>query len=166
MLNCFKLLDLPEVFNLSQDEIENKYLQLQLKYHPDKAKSDKEKTQYLHMSISINKAYEILKQASVRAEHILSLQGIDLTDPKFRSLVDIDFLEDIFKLQSKLDNVNSAVELRKLQQSLIKSYDSTIQDLTLLFKLKNYEKAKIKVMELKYWDNLVNMVNRKAKKCV
>ncbi|KJV57293.1 fe-S protein assembly co-chaperone HscB [Orientia chuto str. Dubai] len=155
MINYFQLLNLPESFSLELKDIEDNYFQLQRKYHPDQAKNE-DKSKYLQISTNLNKAYKTLRCLCTRAEHILNLQGIDVTASNFRSIISTDFLKNIFLLQNKLHNISTAAELRKLKEVLNTSFNNSIKDLEFAFNSKDYETAIIKTIELKYWDNLIN----------
>lgn len=163
MINYFQLLNLHETFSLALEDIEDNYFQLQLKYHPDQVKSAEEKNKYLQISSNLNLAYKTLKCPYTRAEHILNLKGIDLTAPNLKSVISMDFLENIFSWQTRLNAINTVTELKKLQNILNVSYNNTITELRSLLASRNYEAATVKTMELKYLVNLINIANHRLR---
>lgn len=130
---------------------------------PTKLKALKKKNKYLQISSNLNLAYKTLKCPYARAEHILNLHGIDLTAPNLKSVISMDFLENIFSLQTRLNAINTVTELKKLQNILNVSYNNTTTELESLLASTNYEAATVKTMELKYWVNLINITNHKLR---
>lgn len=158
MINYFQVLNLPETFDIIAVDIEENYIELQLKYHPDQVNDIDKKNKYLQQSINLNQAYKILRQPHTRAEHLLALQGVNLYDPKFRSMISNDFLTEIFQLQNRMNNGLDSNELQELEVSALQSYNDIVQELSLSFAARNYQQIIINTMKLKYWHNIINAV--------
>lgn len=102
MLNYFKIFGFEEAFLIDKQALEDKYLELQMQFHPDRqaGKSEKEKLLALKKSADINEAYKNLKNDVKRAEHLLALKEKFVAKEK-----DNDFKpnQDILKLKLELD---------------------------------------------------------------
>ena len=57
----FQLLDLPEKYAVDKTQLKNKYLEMQIKFHPDKAADEKQRREFLEKSMKLNEAQKILK---------------------------------------------------------------------------------------------------------
>lgn len=75
----FTLLTLPQNFSLDLTSLESAYFNAQRQYHPDRfvTKSASEKLAAAQKSADINEAYNTLKHPLKRAQHLLSLHGIN-----------------------------------------------------------------------------------------
>ncbi len=147
MINFFEIFSLPLEFEVDVNDIENKYLQLQLEYHPDKVGNDIKKISF---SADINNAYITLKDNYKRAEHILLLNGIDLTIEEGGIKVDHETLVQVMEIRESLmeaedktaiiNNINSEIAhiTKKLGNHLNKQdYDIAAQE---AIKLKYFQR--------------------------
>ena len=77
-MNYFDIFEINMQFELDEKILQDKYIQLQKKYHPDRAKNEEEKNKFIVMSADINQAYATLKNPYKRAAYILKLQNVDI----------------------------------------------------------------------------------------
>ncbi len=79
ILNYFNLLELPETFMLDPLELTKAFQNKMRQYHPDKfaRAEEKEKKQAEEISRQLNRAKSVLDTPLWRAQHLLSLKGID-----------------------------------------------------------------------------------------
>ncbi len=66
-VNYYEILEVDE--NATQEEIKKAYKNLAKKYHPDKAKGEKEKKEFNEKMIQINKSYEILSNENKKRNY-------------------------------------------------------------------------------------------------
>jgi molecular chaperone HscB len=78
MINYFEILGTPASFTLDVKALEKAYFNAQMAAHPDRqiGKSEAERVVAIERSMSVNEAYETLKNPLTRAEHLLALSGI------------------------------------------------------------------------------------------
>lgn len=81
-MNYFQLFHLPAQFELDLTELGTRYLELQRQFHPDKhaAGSERDKLMAVQQAANINDAYHSLKQPLLRAEHLLALRGLKISN--------------------------------------------------------------------------------------
>lgn len=124
-MNYFQLFGLPAKFDLDLTELGSRYLKLQKQFHPDQhsAGSERDRLLAVQQTANINDAYHSLKQPLLRAEHLLALRGLKISNEQ-RSFTDPMFLMQQMELREQLaeieqsddpDAVIDAIE-RELQQ--------------------------------------------------
>lgn len=76
-MDSFETLGVPRRFGLKQSELKLKYHKLMNEFHPDKHqdKSFKERDWIDEKAASITHAFQTLSHPSLRAKHLLTLQG-------------------------------------------------------------------------------------------
>jgi len=82
--NHFELFDLPAVFSLDTEKLEQAYRDLQTEIHPDRFAHAGEAEQRLAVqwSTRVNEAYKTLRNPFERARYLLELNGIHALDAK------------------------------------------------------------------------------------
>lgn len=92
-MNYFELFDLPLDFILDTQLLAERYRRLQSLVHPDKFAhgSAQERLLAVQKAAQINDGFQTLKDPISRAEHILSLRGIELSH-ETRTINDGEFL--------------------------------------------------------------------------
>lgn len=93
----FELFDLPASFDLSLQDLSQRYRELQRVVHPDKFvnASDHERRLSVENAAAINEAYQILKAPQRRARYLLELQGVSFDDEKDMALDPVFLMEQI-----------------------------------------------------------------------
>ncbi len=76
--NHFALLNIDESLSLNVATLKKAYFKAQQQCHPDRAKSDAEKLEFLQRSADVNQAYHTLKDFAPRLNYILKLRGTDI----------------------------------------------------------------------------------------
>ena len=151
MNNYFEMLNIEESFSIDQNLLEEKYFDAQGKYHTDRAPKDK-KAQFATMSSLINSAYETLKDDFKRASYILELHGININSYTTAPKIPLDILGEILEMQEDME------EDDKRDIALEKASSKKLEILSKLgehFAAKDYNKAAIRAMELKYFEKMV-----------
>jgi len=114
--NHFELLGVPAQFRTDELAIERAYRALQSEVHPDKhaSSSDADRRMALQASARVNEAYRTLRDPILRAEHLLSLQGIDTTS-ETESGLSFDFLEAALEQREAVSEAAAAGDERALE---------------------------------------------------
>ncbi len=159
LMNPFAILNIKQDYDIDQDDLEIKYLTLQMMYHPDKATSDLEQKRFISLSIDINNSYKILKNDYDRAIVLLKLENIDTNSV----LLSDDFLEQMLEKNEELNDISDIKNLREFMEYLNKNYQIILSNLSDSFKMQNYDLASRKVIEMKYISNLITNAKEKHK---
>jgi molecular chaperone HscB len=129
MQNFFILFNIEERFDIDLDELDMRYFELQAKYHPDRS-SD------VSMGILVNEGYKILQDNFERANHILELHGIFVTNNQLAPKLSPTRLEHILDIIENINEHDPIPEILKSIRSALGEHD--------------YEKAALHVLELRY----------------
>ncbi|WP_337842970.1 co-chaperone HscB [Rheinheimera sp.] len=105
-MNYFQLFHLPAQFELDLAELGTRYLELQRNFHPDKfaAASERDRLMAVQQAANINDAYHSLKHPLLRAEHLLALRGLKISQEQ-RSFTDPAFLMQQMELRELLAEI-------------------------------------------------------------
>jgi molecular chaperone HscB len=137
MKNFFKLFNIEKKFGIDVNLLEQKYLELQIKFHPDSSSSDLDQ---VSKSIDINEGYKILSDDFLRGCHLLQLEKIDLINDNFAIKPDKSMLAEILELQEHI----SSLENKTIIENLIRQIKQTVNDLIIDF-VRAYEDNQIKL---------------------
>jgi molecular chaperone HscB len=105
----FSLLGLPRKLWIEMSSLEQKFLQLSWKLHPDnfvKAASD-EQERALKQSSQLNDAYRVLRDPVARVEYLLELEGAR-KEGEQKQQAPPELLEEVFELNESLDELREA----------------------------------------------------------
>ena len=103
MNNFFILFSINQSPIVDQNELRNKYFELQKKYHPD-CTADKT----IDISL-INEGYSVLSDQFLTILHILNVNGIAIKNTN----TDIDFLMQCMEWQENLQNKTNVLQTKK-----------------------------------------------------
>ena len=101
--DAFAVLGVPRQFAQDPAELERRYKEWTRKLHPDRfVKADAKARRWsLERATQLNDAYKLLKQPARRAEYLLKLNGIDVTDEK-KTISDPEFLMEMMEKREQL----------------------------------------------------------------
>jgi molecular chaperone HscB len=169
-LNYFQLFSIPAQFQIDKSILANTYRELQKQYHPDKfvMLADSERLLAMQKSTEINDAYQTLKNSCLRAQYLLSLEGLDI-ELEQRTLQDTEFLmqqmmwreqiesfteddeDDIESfsenIQLQVNDLESNIE-KQLQEKALQATADSIRKLKFMLKLQ----TEIEQLEEKLFD--------------
>lgn len=119
----FEVLGLPPSYFIDRAELEARYREGQRHSHPDRFSRAPaaERAQVLRRATDLNDAYRVLKSDARRAEYLLSLYGIDLSEAaeqaggKKRTL-DSLFLAEVLELREELQDALAANDPPRVQR--------------------------------------------------
>jgi molecular chaperone HscB len=105
----FALFSLPRKLQITGDTLEQKFLQLSWKLHPDNFvnSSEAERESTLQRSSALNDAYRVLRDPVGRVEYLLSLEGARIEGEK-KQQAPPELLEEVFELNESLDELRDA----------------------------------------------------------
>jgi molecular chaperone HscB len=110
-LDHFALFDLPRKLWIEMAGLEQKFLQLSWKLHPDNfvnAPAD-EQERSLKRSSEVNDAYRVLRDPVARVEYLLELEGAR-KEGEHKQQAPPELLEEVFELNESLDELREAKE--------------------------------------------------------
>jgi molecular chaperone HscB len=150
----FAIFSLPRKLWIEMSALEQKFLQMSWKLHPDNFvnASEAERESSLRRSSELNDAYRTLKEPVARVEYLLAIEGAR-KEGEQKQQVPPELLEEVFELNESLDELREAKaaggDLAALQQRL-ESAQKNFQQ-----KLAEVDAALFKVA--KEWDATVDV---------
>jgi molecular chaperone HscB len=154
-VDYFAFFGFPRKLNLDTSELEKEFYALSRRLHPDVfgQANDMERSWSLEQSSMLNDAYRTLKDPIKRSEYLLRLEGIELeeqskqatekaraTGELKKQVVPPDLLEEVFELNSQLEELRSQKrlgeddpalleEIGKAKLSLEEKHDALLNEL-------------------------------------
>ena len=128
----FAVFGLPRKLRVEMSSLEQKFLQLSWKLHPDNFvnASDEERELSLQRSSELNDAYRVLRDPLARVEYLLEIEGQRKEGEK-KQQAPPELLEEVFELNESLDELREAREsggnLSELKSEL-QSAESNFQE--------------------------------------
>jgi molecular chaperone HscB len=132
----FALFGLPRKLWIEMGPLEQKFLQLSWKLHPDNFvnASEAERELSLKKSSELNDAYRVLRDPQARLEYLLGIEGQRKEGDK-KQLAPPELLEEVFELNEWLDELREAkesggdfTELKVKLQSAEKSFQQKLDE--------------------------------------
>jgi molecular chaperone HscB len=105
----FAYFGLPRKLWMGMDGLEQKFLQLSWKLHPDNFvnTSEREREISLQRSSKLNDAYRVLRDPVARVEYLLELEGMR-KEGEHKQQAPPELLEEVFELNESLDDLREA----------------------------------------------------------
>lgn len=116
-LDHFRRLGLEPDFDVDLDLVEKRYLGFQRAIHPDRfaSKPARERALAEAQSVSLNEAYEVLKDPLRRAAYLLGLKGISAAIDRDETMRDPELLMEAMEAREALSEAESVVAIEALQ---------------------------------------------------
>src|SRR6266705_5667071 len=107
----FAVFGLPRKLWLEMSSLEQKFLQLSWKLHPDNFvnASEQERELSLKKSSELNDAYRALRDPLARVEYLLEIEG-ERKEGQTKQQAPPELLEEVFELNESLDELREAKE--------------------------------------------------------
>ncbi|MFT5703197.1 MAG: molecular chaperone HscB [Rickettsiales bacterium] len=149
-LNHFEKFNFQTSFQINDEDLENKYLELQQKFHPD-TNADKDEAEI--NSILINQAYKILKKPVLRAIYLLGLRGINIDSDDCAIKPSHENLMFIMQLREEiLDNPENKTQIKqKIKEIITEDMPKMIDSMN----KENHQEAAQKLIKIKYLDKII-----------
>jgi molecular chaperone HscB len=108
-VDYFALFEMPRKLWIEMDGLEQKFLQLSWKLHPDNFvnASERERELSLKRSSELNDAYRTLRDPVARVEYLLGIEGAR-KEGEHRQQAPPELLEEVFELNESLDELREA----------------------------------------------------------
>jgi molecular chaperone HscB len=108
-IDYFALFEMPRKLGVDLGSLEQKFLQLSWKLHPDNFvnASPEEQELSLKRSSELNDAYRILREPVARVEYLLGLEGMR-KEGEHKQQAPPELLEEVFELNESLDELREA----------------------------------------------------------
>lgn len=151
MNNHFQIFDITPNLDLNLNDLEEKYLELQLRFHPDlfiNQSQDQQKKAKI-LSSDINNAYEILKDPLKRAIHFLEINNIFIDSIKLNNVLLIEIMEIKETLAESDEN-----EANLIKKDLKRRKENLYQEIISLTNKNLIIEASKKIILFKYLDNI------------
>ncbi len=135
----FELFGLKKSIKIDTDFLEERLLELQSNFHPDKFinGSEKEKNISHNLSSKINESYNLLLDNVSRINLILKSSGYKI-NKESKSFEDKSVLIEIMDLQSQCLLIDTAEQKNKMINKINEIIDKTIEEILKKFNLKQY----------------------------
>ena len=158
--NAFKLFNIPCAITLEEKALEEAYLALQIKVHPDKfmQKEEQEKRYAQEYASVLNQAYSILSSEETRALHFLEVQGLTSDELK-KYKVPASIISQQFELQERLENGES---IHEIQAEITASIHACVESLIHAINQELLEEACQKAVELRFLKNFEKSIREDA----
>jgi molecular chaperone HscB len=110
-IDHFALFDLPRKLWIEMSALEQTFLQLSWKLHPDNFvnASAEERERSLKRSSEVNDAYRVLRDPVARVEYLLGIEGAR-KEGEHTQQAPPELLEEVFELNESLDELREAKE--------------------------------------------------------
>lgn len=155
-VNEFELFGMKESILISIDKLEESYLRLQSKFHPDKFinLSEKEREISTIYSSKVNEIYEMLKNNVSRINLILKLSGYNNYDES-KSFDDPETLNEIMEIQEEFMFTNNLEKKRKIKDKINKIKKKILTDMEELFGKREYKEISKNNVKLSYLEKIL-----------
>jgi len=148
----FRRLGLAADFDIDMDVAEKRYLGFQRAIHPDRfaSKPAKERALAEAQSVSLNNAYETLKDPLSRAAYLLRLKGMDASVSKDETMRDPELLMEAMEAREALMDAESAPAIEKLAAKAGADAIGILSELSKAFAAEDLARANHLVTRFKY----------------
>src|SRR5271154_4177721 len=132
----FAIFSLPRKLWIEMNALEQKFLHLSWKLHPDNFVNDTEaeRESSLRKSSELNDAYRTLKEPVARVEYLLGIEGAR-KEGEQKQQVPPELLEEVFELNESLDELRDAkseggdlAELKARLESAQKTFQQKLEE--------------------------------------
>lgn len=132
-MNYFELFKMPESLQVDRKYLQDKYFELQKKYHPDffSNESDEEQADVLERSSMINKAYKTFQNSDETIKYVLQLKGLLEEEEKYQ--LPPVFLAEMMELNELLMDIDDSsleeteTKISQLQKHLYDEVQNIIE---------------------------------------
>ena len=159
-INAFEIFDIKKEFLIDSCQLEEKYLKLQVKLHPDKFvnTTEEEKKFSNHHSSKVNESYKELTNNVSRAKILLKLNGY-INDMDSKTFGDESMLEEIMELQNLCMLAETDESKKKANSDIQKVIKSTLDELNSSFKKKLWDDMYKFNIKLSYLEKMKKNLN-------
>ena len=158
--NYFQLFEIEKSVLIDLNVLEDKYLELQKEFHPDKYvnASDQEKRISLQITSYINEAYNTLKNDYLKSIYLLKIEGYKLEDQN-NTISDSVFLMHQMELREEFEKIkinkntkeheNFCLKVKELKNKCFEKFRKN-------YEKKLYEDASEQIKKMKFYMSIEN----------
>ena len=140
-------------FAIDAKQLRKEFLQLQAKAHPDRHPGE-DKARAEGLSSQINEAYRTLQNPLLRAQYLLSLQGIDVAEDETAKVEDPELLTEVLEMREDIEAAQEEAELVPMKEANDEKIEESVAILDDAFKRDDTAVAKEEAVRLRYWVNI------------
>lgn len=155
--NHFTLFALESSFAVDTTALQRSYIKLQQQYHPDRfmGKTEQERTSALQQSMTVNEAYNTLKDPFKRGEYLLSLQGIRIKEGQGSVKPSQETLMAMMEWRERLEEATTPEAIQSIATEVEDEKTAVLSALSGYFAAGDYDQAAQGVIRLRYLDKTV-----------
>lgn len=158
--NYFQLFEIEKSVFIDFNVLEEKYLELQKEFHPDKYvnASDQEKRISLQITSYINEAYNTLKNDYLKSIYLLKIEGYKLEDQN-NTISDSVFLMHQMELREEFEKIkinknpkehkNLCIKIKELKNKCLEKF-------RINYEKKLYKDASEQIKKMKFYMSIEN----------
>lgn len=148
----FRRLGLPATFDLEPAELQKHYLAFQQRLHPDRfaRKGAKERSLAEQHTVSLNEAYEALKDPLRRGAYLLQLAGRSAPTEEARTIDDPELLMETLERREALSEAASLDAVATLAGQAAKDEVQVLAELKAAFATDDLDEATRALTRLRY----------------
>ena len=156
-MDYFKILGVEKKFDLDEAILEKNYLLLQNRFHPDRqvSASKNERIILLQKAKDINAGYETLKSPLERAEYLMQLNGIKISDRELSKNVDSKVLYESMEMRENLEITKDIEEVKKIESEVKNKIEKIYLELVNVFRNDDFKEAMRLLIRGKYLDKFL-----------
>lgn len=155
-INHFERLGLHADFAIDVDGLERTYFELQRHLHPDRfaKKTAKEKSLSQQQAVSLNEAFETLKDPLLRADYLLKVKGVDGISHD-HTVTDPALLMEAMETREALMEADDVAVVNKLSDKARRDVRDCVKSIAAAFNSDNLDEARKFALRLKYLTKLL-----------
>jgi molecular chaperone HscB len=152
-VDAFTRLGFEPRFDIDMAELDKRYLGFQRNLHPDRfaRKGPRERAIAENQAMSLNEAYETLKDAVKRAQALLARAGIASPVGESRTIEDRELLMEAMEAREALAEAADLDAVKRLAEQAQREDAACIKALTAAFTERDWSEAIRHTTRLKYW---------------
>jgi len=151
-MDHFARLGLEVTFDLDIKELERRYFDMQRRLHPDRFASGlpRERALSQQQAVSLNDAYDSLKDPLSRADYMVHLKGTEVLPEGCNLVNDMDLLTETMELREALADAKTTGDVDKIAGRAANDIEHCIRELSAYFAGNDLECACKLTTRLKY----------------
>lgn len=163
--NFFELFHLPVSYDVDLDKIQQYYMDMQKRVHPDKFANgtDQEKLLSMQQTSWINEAQATLKDPILRATYLLKLKGTDI-NLENETTMDAEFLMQQLEMRERLESVRTEDEpldvLDEMARQLKASAASMMAGFSKAYEADQIDDAREWIRKLQFMQKATKEINK------
>jgi molecular chaperone HscB len=134
-------------------DLRQEFFARQLSVHPDLTADPSLKKRAEATSAHLNKAYQALADPLARAQHLLAVRGVDVTDDENMRVDDMNLLADVMRAREEVEAVASEAEWESANATNEGRIERALAGLERAFAVDDLMQAQRLAIALLYWRN-------------